>query len=139
MSDLLEILIKAKDKCLFKEEEVFIRALDEIKQFDKDLNLDWDDGAGEEWARLNHQEHGIVYMINSKIGIIFARKSYESKIPQVLFSMYEVFITENYDKDEWFINLAKLKLEVKQISWHASEEAVNPNKFSLNDLYFATD
>ncbi len=139
MSDLLEILIKAKVKCLFKEEEVFIRALDEIKQFDKDLNLDWDEGAGEEWARLNHQEHGIVYMINSKIGIIFARKSYESKIPQVLFSMYEVFITENYDKDEWFINLAKLKLEVKQISWHASEEAVNPNKFSLNDLYFATD
>ena len=138
MSDLLEILIKAKDKCLFKEEEVFIRALDEIKQFDRDLNLDWDDGAGEEWARLNHQEHGIVYMINSKIGIIFARKSYESKIPQVLFSMYEVFITENYDKDEWFIDLAKLKSEVKQISWHASEEAVNPNKFSLNDLYFAT-
>lgn len=138
MSNLLEILVKAKDKCLFKEEEVFIRALDEIKQFDEDLKLDWDDGAGEEWARLNHEVYGTVYMINTKIGIIFARKSYERKIPHFLFSKYEIFITENYDKDEWFIDLAKLKSEVSQISWHASEGAVNPNKFSLNDLYFAT-
>lgn len=77
-------------------------------------------------------------MINSNIGIIFARKSYESKIPQALFFKYEVFITENYDKDEWFIDLGKLKTDVSQISWHATEEAVKSNKFSLNDLYFAT-
>lgn len=138
MINLLEILIKAKDKYIFEEQDNFIRALDEIKQCDKDLKLDWDDGTGEEWARLIHEEHGIVYMMNSKIGIIFARKSYESKISKDLFSKYEIFITENYDKDEWFIDLERLKSEVNQLSWHASEEAVNPNEFSLNDLYFAT-
>jgi hypothetical protein len=85
VSNLLEILIKAKDKCLFITEDNFTKVLDEIKQYDTDLKIDWDNGAGEEWARLTHKEHGIVYMLNSKIGILFARKSYESKIPQVFF------------------------------------------------------
>jgi len=138
MNDLLNVLKKAKNKCVFKKQEEFLKSLDEIRLFDTSLNLDWDNGAGEEWARFKHEKHGIVYMVNSKIGIIFARKNYLDKIPDILFSKYEVFVTETYDDDEWYINLEELKLEMSEIDWHASEEAVSPDKFSLNDLYFAT-
>lgn len=45
---------------------------------------------------------------------------------------------ENYDTDEWYIQLKELKEQLPEIDWHASAEAVNDNKFSLNDFYFAT-
>lgn len=138
MNDLLEILNRAKRVNNFKTQDDFIKYLHIIKEFDQSLKLDWDDGAGEEWARFVHENHGIVYMINSKIGIIFARESYKEEIPNVLFSECVIYITESFDKDEWFIDMKKLETQIPQIKWHASEDAVNSNKFSLSDLYFAT-
>lgn len=138
MNNLLEILKKGKNKHIFIDNNEFERYLNKIQLSDKTLKLDWDKGAGEEWARFIHEKYGIVYMINARIGINFVRKNYLKQISNKIFLDCELFITEKYSEDEWFVDLEKLKEEVSEICWHASESAVNPNKFSLNDLYFAT-
>jgi hypothetical protein len=138
MNNLLEILTEAKDKMIFPTQDDFLDALNEVKKSDAILDLDWDDGAGEEWAIFIHQEFGKVCMLNSKIGILFVRKSYADKISKTLYDKYKICIVENYNTDEWFIDLDMLKRTIPQILWNASEDAVNPTGFSLDDFYFAT-
>lgn len=86
------MLLTAKKRCTFLSTASFKVELDKFNRYDKELVLDWDAGAGEEWARFIHKDYGIVYMINTKIKIIFARKSYMNKIPIVLFDEFDIYM-----------------------------------------------
>lgn len=138
MRDMLEVLRRAKHKKTFADQEEFEEALAQIQAADKTLKIDWDDGAGEEWARFSDQTDGTVCMINSKIRVAFVRSKYRLPNIQHLLCDYEVVLTEDFCSDEWTIDLDKLKHEIPEIYWHTSEDAVNINHFSLDDLYFAT-
>lgn len=135
--NMTEILKKAKKKKIFQNNE-FQKILKKILLADENLTLDWDDGAGEEWARFYNQTDGKVCMINAKIGIAFIRISYEFNNINNVIDMLEVVFTDDYGSDDWFIDLADLKESIPELYWHTSEEAVNPNGFSLDDFYFAT-
>jgi len=138
MYDLLNVLLEAKKKLIFKTTGSFTNVLKEIEQSDNSLILDWDKGAGEEWARFIHCEIGKVYMLNSRIGIIFVCKAYFDSIPQTLYAQYSVYLVDNFIKKEWYISLNALKEEIPEIVWHTSEDIINSGRFSLDDLYFAT-
>ena len=64
MKDMLEVLKQAKHKKIFATVEEFKEILIQIQLADIVLKLDWDDGAGEEWAKLSNLVDGIVCMIN---------------------------------------------------------------------------
>ena len=138
MKDMLEILKHAKSKKIFVDEEEFKNMLMQIQLTDATLSLDWDDGAGEEWARFSNPTDGIVCMINLNIGLVFVRKQYKFQNIEHIISDYEVVFTEDYCSDEWTIDVNELKREIPEIYWHASEGAVNVKCFSLDDFYYAT-
>jgi hypothetical protein len=138
MKDLLELLIEAKNKLTFDTQNNFINALNEVKQFDTTLDLDWDNGAGEEWARFIHHEIGKIYMLNSKIGVVFVREIYSDRLPQILYSKYKICLVDNYAEKEWHIDLEALAKGIPEIVWHTSTDIIDPNKFSLDDFYYAT-
>ena len=138
MKDLLSFLENAKKKKIYQNQKEFKENLREIEQFDSSLTLNWDDGAGEEWAGFHHKEYGNVYMTNTKIGIIFALQKYEDKIPRKLLEKYEIIIVENYNTREWFVDIEKLKVQIPEICWLVSNDIINPKKFNLQELYFAT-
>lgn len=137
MENMIEVLKKARDKKVFVGNE-FKELLIKIQLSDKDLKLDWDEGAGEEWARFFNQQVGIVCMINSKIGVAFIRKSYEINRIKNVIDMLEIVLTDNYSSENWFVDLVDFKERIPEMCWHASTDAVNINGFSLDDLYFAT-
>lgn len=134
---MLEVLKRAKQKKIFVNQE-FKEILMQIQSADATLKIDWDDGAGEEWARFSNQKNGIVCMINRNIGLIFIRSAYKFQNIEHIIGDYEVVFTEDYCSNDWKINTDKLKYEMPEICWHASESAVNVNCFSLDDFYFAT-
>ena len=138
MENMLDILQKGRNKKIFSQKENFVELLKQIQLADNGLELDWDDGAGEEWARFSNQKNGIVCMINAKIGIAFIRKNYDTQKVNQIINKLEVVYTEDYCSEEWYIDLIKLKNIIPEICWHASEGAVNVESFSLDDLYFAT-
>ena len=76
--------------------------------------------------------------VNTKIGLIFVCSSYATQIPRMLHSKYKIFVIERFDEKEWCIDLKELERSVTQIVWHSSEDIVDPNAFSLDDLYYAT-
>ena len=137
MENMIEVLKRARNKKVFTNNE-FEELLIKIQTADDNLKLDWDDGAGEEWARFSNQEDGIVCMISAKIGVAFIRKKYKFSNIKNVIDMLEIVFTDDYCSDNWFIDLTNLKQMIPELYWHASEGAVNTNSFSLDDLYFAT-
>lgn len=135
---MLETLKQAKRKKLFSNQQEFKDLLTQIKIADTELKLDWDDGAGEEWARFYNLTDGIVCMMNTKLGLVFMRKKYENQDIKKILKNLEVVFTKNYYSSDWTIDVSELKKEIPEIYWHASEDAVNTNCFSLDDFYFAT-
>ncbi len=138
MKDMLEVLKHAKQKKTFANQEEFKDVLMEIQLADATLRLDWDDGAGEEWARFSNQTDGIVCMINRNIRLAFVRSKYKFQTIEHIIGDYEVVFIEDYCSDEWTIDVTELKHEIPEIYWHASEGAVDVKSFSLDDFYFAT-
>lgn len=137
MENLMDILNRARQRKVFKNDE-FEKLLTEILMNDSDLKLDWDDGAGEEWARFFNQKEGLVCMMNAKIGIAFVRKNYKLDNLKRVLDMIEIIYVDDYSSDNWFVDLFEFKQMIPELYWHASEGAVNSNCFSLDDLYFAT-
>lgn len=134
---MIEVLKRARNKKVFTNNE-FEELLVKIQTADNSLKLDWDDAAGEEWARFFNQEDGIVCMISAKIGVAFIKKKYKFSNMKNILDMLEIVFTDDYCSDNWFIDLTNLKQMIPELYWHASEGAVNTNGFSLDDLYFAT-
>lgn len=134
---MLDILKRARDKKVFLGNE-FEELIMKIQLADSNLELDWDDGAGEEWARFFNQKDGKVCMISAKVGVAFIRKSYKFSNIKNVVNMLEIVFTEDYCSENWFIDLIDLKQMIPELYWHTSEGAVNVNSFSLDDLYFAT-
>lgn len=137
MENMIEVLKRARNKKVFTNNE-FEELLVKIQTADNSLKLDWDDAAGEEWARFFNQEDGIVCMISAKIGVAFIKKKYKFSNMKNILDMLEIVFTDDYCSDNWFIDLTNLKQMIPELYWHASEGAVNTNGFSLDDLYFAT-
>lgn len=138
MENMLYVLQRGKNKKIFSQKESFVELLKQIQLADSGLKLDWDDGAGEEWARFSNQKNGIVCMINAKIGIAFIRKNYDTQNINQIIDRLEVVYTEDYCSEEWYIDLIELKNIIPEIYWHASEGAVDVKSFSLDDFYYAT-
>ncbi|MBD5473474.1 MAG: hypothetical protein HDR20_11460 [Lachnospiraceae bacterium] len=89
MKEMLETLRKAKQKRAFSNQKEFEDILTKIQSADTELRLDWDNGAGEEWARFSNVTDGIVCMINAKLDLTFIREKYNfQKIEQILDVFY---------------------------------------------------
>lgn len=139
--DITEVFIRAKNKYVFTDKAHFIQRMDQIIASHSGLILDYDDGAGENWAVIVHKNKGKVCMIHTKIGIVFLKKDgdlFLGKVFDDLFDNLYVELTEDFSTEQWHIDLARLIQEVPEIDWHSNENTVNRNRFSLDDLYFAT-
>ena len=137
MKDLLILLKKAKEKKIFTSQQEFRDVLAKIEE-NNNLRLDWDEEAGEDWARFIHEEMGVVCMMSVKVGIAFVRRNYSLQDFQEILEDVNIVLVDNYSSNEWYIDLVVLDKELPQICWHACENAVDANCFSLDDLYFAT-
>lgn len=135
---MIEAFEKARELPCFGSNEEIKNLIADICAKDSSLTVDWDDDAGEEWVRLCSKVHGKVFMMHTQLRIVFIRKSYDFERISDALGQIAVIFTDNYSADEWSIDLAELKNNFPEINWRASEESVNPDCFSLDDLYFAT-
>ncbi len=129
--DITEFFIKAKEKgtwdtARFKELILLLKA-----RFPQ-LIFDRDEGAGEEWLRIYHNEYGIIAMLHTKIKIIFTRIFDFSGFG----SYFDIIEINSFNKADCKINLNVINLQCPELCWHS--DAVKPDRFSLQELYFAT-
>lgn len=138
MQDLSKILMEAKKKKVYKDIEEFEDVLNEIMSSEINIVLDWDNDAGEEWARFIHRQKGVVGMLNTKIGIVFICNNFlKSMTLKKLDSLFLVKVS-NYSSEEWYVDLSLLEKELPEISWERCSDSIDVTRLSLDDLYFAT-
>lgn len=138
MRNINKVFIAAKEKKRYTNCLEFESMLEAVKKVDRHMKLDWDSGAGEEWARFTKSDLGVICMMNAKIGIVFARKNcLNNETIKILKSLFLVEV-KDFNSKEWAIDLAILMETTPEISWNVSPYAVEAKKMSLNDLYFAT-
>lgn len=138
MQDLNIVFIKAKERKCYHNLLEFKSIVEQIMLVDKNIILDWDDGAGEEWARFTKSETGVICMMNTKIGIVFVRQKYLNKETREILNSLVVVDVLDYNSEEWCIDLGVLEDKTPEISWNVSPHAIDTKKMSLDDLYFAT-
>lgn len=134
MRDLLKELVVARNKKMYKDND-FKNLLLFLKGLNIANKINWDEGAGEEWAFINNQSMSI--MLNAKIGIYFVRGEISDDYLDVLNDGNCVYVS-NYDLKEWYIDLEYLQKNIPEIIWHTSGDSIDTNGFSLDELYFAT-
>lgn len=134
MRDMFVELLDAKTNKIYKENE-FESLLLSLGSLSEGLTINWDSGAGEEWAFFNNV--GFNIMLNRRIGICFVRGVLDIPVSSCLSQCKCVFV-DGYDLKEWYIDLDKLYKCIPEIVWHTHDNAVDPHCFSLNDFYYAT-
>lgn len=137
MKDLLQVFKSAKTKHIYASDQEFRLILTRLLNADRELGLSWDDGAGEEWAMLHHPDGGTM-MLNRRIGLAFVTNGYDTSFVGGILDDLLVETAESYCADEWCIDPEQLRMEVLEIHWHASWDAVPTDSFSLAELYYAT-
>lgn len=134
MKDLYVELLDAKTNKVYKENE-FERLLLSLDSLSNGLTVNWDSGAGEEWAFVNSDVFSI--MLNRRIGICFVRGVLDISVSSCLSQCKCVFV-DGYDLKEWCIDPDVLNKCISEIVWHSHDNAIDPQCFSLNDFYYAT-
>lgn len=134
MRDLLKELIKAKKSKIFNDTE-FKKLLKQLKGLNKNNVINWDDGAGEEWAFVCN--NNLTIMLNRRIAICFIRGKLDNPYVKLLNQCNCVEVS-GFGIKEWYIDLYDLKKYVPEVVWFISNDGINPERFSLDELYFET-
>lgn len=138
MRELSAMFIKAKKKRVYKDMTEFEDLLKKIIKSDSNLELDWDDGAGEEWAMIIKTNVGIVCMLNIRIGIGFIRKmELSSKTLIILNPLFLVDVLD-YTSEIWCMDLEKIEKQIPEICCEGCTDVIDVTKMSLHDLYFVS-
>ena len=134
MRDMFIELLDARKHKTYKENE-FEGLLIKLEKSHEGNTVEWDSGAGEEWAFVNNS--GLSLMLNRRIGICFVCGKLDESVMACLSQCKCVFV-DGYDIEEWCVDLTDLHTGIPEIVWSATDEAVDPHCFSLNDFYAVT-
>jgi len=129
--DITDFFVNAKTKGVWNISQ-FKELILLMKAIFPSLTFDWDEGAGEEWLRIYHNEYGVVAMMHTKIKIIFTRIFDFSQFNSYL----DIIKFNNFNTAYYRINLDVMNLKCPELYWHS--DVIKSDKFSLQDLYFAT-
>ncbi|RUS41946.1 hypothetical protein [Cohnella sp. AR92] len=101
------------------------------------LHIDWDEAAGEAWATV-YRNGTIVAIIGIEIPIIFVHFKDKLVIDNKLKDQYIIEEIIDFHECIWKLNIEEYNLKFPSVPWHAAEEAVNRNRFSTRDFWYAT-
>jgi hypothetical protein len=112
-----------------------------IKRWEKEDNSLWFDcdvEAGEQWVRV-FKDNCMFGLLGVDFPILFLDTlSEDGNRNYNFFEDVHVVKERDFDADIWKIDLEILKKALPGIVWNASQDAVNPERMSINDFWYAT-
>jgi hypothetical protein len=123
-----------KSKDWTKEDaETMVQSLIEIPK----VFLDWDKGDGETWARLLSEENVIAY-VSVPMPIIICLDEYAEFILPKLATKTEFFIeVKDFEEHIFSIDPSLIPI-IEQIFCCKWSNRINPQQFSINELWWST-
>ena len=138
MRDLTNEILKSKRNQNTWSQEKLELLLKLWGQVDDSLKFDNDIESGELWVRVLKNSK-VIGIIGVNIPLLIITDNYLNNSRNYDF-FRDVHIVEDVDfnVNSWYIDLDTIKLSVPEITWRASQDAVNPECMSINDFWYAT-
>ncbi len=117
----------------------------QLKLFIKDIlitnpniEVDWDEWSGEKWASLFIRGEKFA-IICAELPVVFILKEKKELIKNINSLCEHNYIEiKSFVDNMWMLDKNEFEQKIPQLIWHASDEAINVNKFSTDDFWFAT-
>jgi hypothetical protein len=136
MRELINEIYEAKKNSTTWDADILLKYVKRIQEDNPHIRILWDWNSGIDVCGLAINDKLIAY-IHSRCPICFAKKEFE-KYMEVFGSKLWLVLIEDFYKDEWHVDLNKLAEIAPEVSWCASKDAVDPDKFSIDGFKFAT-
>ena len=136
MRDLLYEIINAKKIKIGWDAKKLLEIATIFKSDSLDNEIYWDYGSGEEACGFSINNKLVAY-IHEKLPICFYSSEF-AKYKTIYSNVLWFVETDDFYKDEWFVDLKKLQETAPELQWRASVEAVNSDSFSVDGFRFAT-
>lgn len=117
------------------DQSVLNSLIDLFMNSDKANNVVCDFDSGEEICGFFKGSQLVAY-VHLKFPIGFAKKEFICFATRFKNNIHVVAI-DDFDTPEWFVDMNILQSFSPELSWYESEDAVNPNCFSIDDFRFA--
>jgi hypothetical protein len=96
--------------------------------------LDWDEEAGEMWARFLRREDAFIY-VRVEMPLIFVLSTYFSEVESLLRPMVVTLAVPNMIARNYSLDPSEIGRFFPEHIWPVE---VNPVTFSINELWYAT-
>lgn len=116
-------------------EDILFRIVSDLVE-KKECSISWDYDCGEKVCGV-FIENELAAYIHARFPICFATDEF-SKVECVFASLLHIVRITDFYEENWYVDLEKMEWYAPEITWRCSEDAVNPNAFSIDDFRFAT-
>ena len=133
MIDMTEILLRAEqyDSLWSKDSLKLLIGKKEAMIFD------WDMECGERWATV-FLDHKFIGYKSSIVPIVFCKTVFLKEIENFLEEKVIIINEDDFDSKKWFIDPQRIEKCSLKLNWIISEQVLDLEQFSINDLWYAT-
>jgi hypothetical protein len=133
--DLTPILLRARERSeMWSKDKVLETARLVLSLYNK-ARLHWDRGAGESWATIKNDEIMAIIIEYFPLAIVFP--PYSSTL-QPLLEANKITVVVARDWNTRMYSLDPTTIEIIFPHGHWDTSVINPQQFSIGDLWYAT-
>lgn len=136
MTDLTKFLREASRRSDGWSDATFFRYLAFLLANHSNATLDWDIGAGEEWARVISNDMPIAYLRVDLPLILVASARVKPAVLEELEKLAVVVEYEEADKPAFSLDVVAFNEVFPSHTWRT--DVCSPESFSANDLHWMT-
>lgn len=130
--DLTPILLEADDRRNLWSDQTVFEVLDVLRSGVDGASTDWD-GPDEAWARVLADD-GLVALVHHLLPLVFLNQAHEELAASAEDNGARVVLVDDFNARHYRAERAALE----RLGWHAAPDAVDPEGFSAEDLWYAT-
>lgn len=132
--DLTALLIQAYEQRSSWSEETLVSTLHLLGTLFPFASLDWDQDAGENWARFLRRNNVFIY-VRVDMPVVIVLSTYASEVESLFSNKVTVITVPDMAVQNYSLDASEIDRLFPENIWSSE---VNPDKFSIDELWYTT-
>lgn len=135
MEDITKLLIKAKIASTEWKDDVISKTITIITESFVDLIIDWDKDSGESWIRII-KNNEVIGFIRVDFPLLIINTKFEAELLELKDRINcKILIVTDFNNKNFSIKVDAFN---QVFELNKTSEAINLNRFSINELWYET-
>jgi len=132
--DLTVLFLQAYEQKNSWSEEALVSTLHLLGTLFPFASLDWDEDAGESWARFLRRNNVFIY-VRADMPVVIVLRAYASEVESALSGQVVVINVPSMSAQNFSFDVSEIGRLFPEHIWSSD---VNPNSFSIDELWYTT-